>query len=837
MNNHGCGCVGPCSCGSADQPALIGDPLVFRHSAILARMKGAIAACRVDGTAPLARWTTREASDPGIALLDAHAMALHVLAWNLHRLWADGTLSASEDAGALVGLARLLGHAPRPPLSATTVLSLDLDDLPTAPDRVEVPRGLKVATVPGKDELPQTFETDAPLDARKAWNRLTVRRNRPDPSISTDTTTLTLQGSAPGARAGDLVLVWAAASIAQWLSARIVAVDRPATTPATTVLTLTSPAMVPCPAAFAATSFQNQVILLGDRASAFGSTAPDLAMFSTAQLIDIGQMASTETRPPDWKNLVMTSNGTTNEGELDLEAVHEAAMAGKAVLFTALSDSPPAQMGVITAVQEGARRGFGLSARVSHVSVEGINLTLPTNQNPGFADKVRETAIHIETAREWLARPEADAQVPDLATANRIVVIGEHPLEPGRQLILQGQDWTTGLPGGEVVTLARAEVGKGVTTLVLAAATVATYHAEGLVIHGNCVSASQGETPLMGPELLGTGTPGGGRPRFRLNAGPVAHVPAPTPKGYAPALVVRVGGREFARVDSLLDLDPEARVYRLATDTPVGTLVEFLGPLPPGQAVTALYRTGGSPRGNVEAGRITTITTPVPGLRGATNPFAASGGAAAETPDDLRRALPNSVRTLGRAVALEDFEAFALDYRGVGKALATELRQGMRRVLCLTIADNTFRSPGAGSSLPNDLRKALLAASPPGLPIRVEGFDALIATVELAFAHDPALERTVVEVALRQALLTRFSPAARPFGEALHRSRVLAVAQAVPGVLACRLTRFALAGGPPEDEGRLLCPLPRFEAAPPIFYRAGLIALADGALTFSEMAP
>ena len=33
---------------------------------------------------------------------------------------------------------------------------------------------------------------------------------------------------------------------------------------------------------------------------------------------------------------------------------------------------------------------------------------------------------------------------------------------------------------------------------------------------------------------------------------------------------------------------------------------------------------------------------------------AATGGAEAETPDDLRLALPASVRTLDRAVALED---------------------------------------------------------------------------------------------------------------------------------------------------------------------------------------
>lgn len=839
MTDCACGCQGSCGCGTAPAAPAIADPLEYRHSAILSRMKSALASVRVGGAAPLAGWTTREASDPGIALLDAQAVALHVLGWNIHRLWADGTLPETEDPTAMGALARLLGHAPRPALSASTVLSLDLDDLPTAPDQVALPQGLKVASVPGKDELPQTFETDAPLTARKAWNRLPVWRSSPDPAITIATPTLTLQGAAPKARAGDLVLVWA--STTQWLAARIVQVDRPApatpTTPATTVLTLASQALVPCLAEFGATTFRNQVILLGDRASAFGSTAADLSLFSTAQLKDIGQMGDSDTRPTDWKNLVMTATGTTAGGTLDLESVHDAAMAGKSVLFATLDGSVAAQMGKITVVQEGARRGFGLSAKVSRVTVSGVNL----NPTTGFAKKVRETAIHIETARERLSVPLADAQVPEPTTPDRIEVTGEHALEPGRRLIILGTDWTTGAAAGEAVTLLRAEPGSGVTTLVLTQATAASYHAEGLAIHGNCVSASHGETPISGPETLGTGQPGIDRPRFALKSGPVAQVPADTPRGYAPALVVRVGRREYTRADSLLDAPPEARIYRFAADTPVGPLVEFAGPLPSGQPVTAALRKGGGAQGNVAAGKLTTVTTPIPGLRGATNPFAASGGMTAETPDDLRRALPASVRTLGRAVALEDFQAFALEYRGVGKALASELRQGLRRVLCLTVADTAFASPVPGSDLAEDLRDAILDACPPGLSIRIEGFDALTATVGLAFAHDPALDRAAVEATLRAALLAAFAPAVRPFGQALHRAQVLAAAQAVPGVLAARLTAFALPSGPAESEGRLLCPLPRFEdqppPAPPLFRRAGLIALADAALTFSEMTP
>ncbi|NYT32053.1 baseplate J/gp47 family protein [Rhizobium sp. WYCCWR 11128] len=841
MSDCACGCDGDCGCGSRQISLDIGDRLVFRHSAILGRLKGELSSTRVEGEAPLARWTTREPSDPVVALLDAQAAALHVLAWNINRLWADGALHTSEDPSAVGAIARLLGYAPRPALAAATVVSFDLDDIATAPDGVDLPRGIKIASVPLKDELPQTFETDAPLHARKAWNRLKVTRKPANPEISTATLSLTLEGAVAGIRVGDLILVYAGGNPCQWLAARVVSVDRPAaaspSSPATTVLSLASQALVGRHPDFAASSFSNQVILLGDRASAFGSTAPDLSLFTKAHLKDIGQMTGTE-RPAEWKDLVMTTTGTSTEGTLDLEAVHDAAMAGKAVLFTAIDGTPAAQMGKITAVQEGARKGFGLSAKVSRITVTGVDLT---GSQTGFAAKVRETTILIETGRARLFVPETDARIPAEKAPNRIVVAGRQALEAGRKLILKGRDHHSGESCGEVLTLARADVGAAETTLLFTASLANAYHAEGLEIHGNCVGVSQGETPVSGAETLGKGEAGMPLPRFRLKSGPVAHVPAKSAKGYAPALEVRVGARAYDRVDSLYGLPAETRAYRFAAETPLGPLLEFAGPLPSGQPITAAYRKGGGAKGNVGAGRLTTVMTPVPGLRGATNPLAAEGGAEPEGPDDVRNALPASTRTLDRTVALEDFQAFAQAYRGVGKAFASELRQGMRHVLCMTIADTAFQNPAPGSDLLTGLRKAILDASPPGRTIRIEGFESLTATVGIAFAHDPALERAKVQADVRAALLRAFSPEMRPFGRALHIAEVMTATQNLPGVLAARVTAFSLPGGPPADAGRLLCPLPRFEESQPggplVFQRAGLISLSDASLALTEMLP
>jgi len=225
--------------------------------------------------------------------------------------------------------------------------------------------------------------------------------------------------------------------------------------------------------------------------------------------------------------------------------------------------------------------------------------------------------------------------------------------------------------------------------------------------------------------------------------------------------------------------------------------------------------------------------SPVLGVKDATNPVAADGASDPEIATDLRAAAPQSIRTLDRVVALADFEAFARTYRGVGKALATELYDGMRKVLCLTIATTTLATPGA--DLIDALKKALAKVSVPGRKIRIEGFTDITAEVRIALASDPTLRRANVERAVREGIARRFGRAARRFGEALHRSAVLAAIHDIDGVIAARLSVFAIPGGPPEDQGRLICPVPSIVDG--AFVEGGLLSIDADAIEFEEMLP
>jgi predicted phage baseplate assembly protein len=68
------------------------------------------------------------------------------------------------------------------------------------------------------------------------------------------------------------------------------------------------------------------------------------------------------------------------------------------------------------------------------------------------------------------------------------------------------------------------------------------------------------------------------------------------------------------------------------------------------------YRRGGGRRGNVAAGALTVLRTPIPGVASVTNPAPARGGVDPETLDSARHRAAMEIRSRHRAVTTEDFE-------------------------------------------------------------------------------------------------------------------------------------------------------------------------------------
>lgn len=89
----------------------------------------------------------------------------------------------------------------------------------------------------------------------------------------------------------------------------------------------------------------------------------------------------------------------------------------------------------------------------------------------------------------------------------------------------------------------------------------------------------------------------------------------------------------------------------------------------PGAEVRAWYRGGGGQRGNVAAGKLTVLRTPIAGIR-VNNPGPASGGRDGESLENALRRAPQEFQARDRAVTVRDYEVLAMRHGAVARARA-----------------------------------------------------------------------------------------------------------------------------------------------------------------------
>jgi predicted phage baseplate assembly protein len=195
-----------------------------------------------------------------------------------------------------------------------------------------------------------------------------------------------------------------------------------------------------------------------------------------------------------------------------------------------------------------------------------------------------------------------------------------------------------------------------------------------LALRPNTVEAEQAETAV--DEVLG-GATGRRNQRWQLANTPVLR------EGLLVEIDDGTGFRRWQVEDDLLGAGREDETLALnrtsgelsAGDGENGAIPVANAGNPDANVVARSYRFGGGTRGNVPAGAIKTLLTPVPGIDGGktTNLFAASGGRDEERLDDARKRARRGLRARTRAVTAEDFEHFAMAVGEVARAKALPL--------------------------------------------------------------------------------------------------------------------------------------------------------------------
>ncbi len=140
-----------------------------------------------DHLRPLANLTTRDPSDPSIALLDAWAVVGDVLTFYQERIANEGYLPTAVERRSVLELARLIGYRLRPGVAASVKLAFTV----ASGFSGILPAGTRAQSIPKAGQNPQFFETSADLQARDTWNALPPRMTRPQliTPAATDPTT------------------------------------------------------------------------------------------------------------------------------------------------------------------------------------------------------------------------------------------------------------------------------------------------------------------------------------------------------------------------------------------------------------------------------------------------------------------------------------------------------------------------------------------------------------------------------------------------------------------------------------------------------------------------
>lgn len=264
----------------------------------------------------------------------------------------------------------------------------------------------------------------------------------------------------------------------------------------------------------------------------------------------------------------------------------------------------------------------------------------------------------------------------------------------------------------------------------------------------------------------------------------------------SPAVTLTEGGPDqvWRPQRDLLNSGRLARDFVVEVDDAGRARLRFgdgvLGQRPPGgPSLTATYRVGNGPAGNVGADAIANIVTAQAGITRVRNPLPAGGGTAPEPKEQVRLYAPQAFRTQERAVTEADYAVAAQRHPDVQRATARFRWTGSWYTVFVTIDRKGGRpvDPAFQTEVRDFLERFRLA----GYDLEVERPMFVSLHIALTVCVTPGYIRSAV----KEALLEIFSNADLPdgrrgffhpdnfsFGQPVYLSQIVAVAMRVPGV-------------------------------------------------------
>lgn len=808
----------------------------------------------------LANLRTRDDQDFTVALLDAVACAADVLTFYQERLANESYLHTARERLSLQELGRLIAYELRPGVAAETCLAFTLETPPVPPATMKpepgmfidsVPRettlsaGLAVRSIPAPGQQPQVFETVESLIARPEWSAIQPWMNEmraPQPGDQD----AYLAGVRTSLKAGDAVLLVGAdyptnPTSENW-EFRIVSSVQIEAEHDRTRIAWRRPLTAFDPDVNAGVA--PQLFALRRRASVYGHNAPAWGSMSDDFRADYEEAfpRAEGSSTSGWPNFVISPSGSDAAGgAVDLDTVYGEVAADSYIVlargtFNYPAEPPPAgtvvELFSVIEVSEVSREEFALSGKVTRLSLSGDNYA-------SFSGSVRETSTFVRAEELPLAAyPVADAISGGLIAAN-VSAVG---LNPGRRVIVRGLQESDGVAIVHNAQLVAAHALDAARChLEIAPPLSQPLRRQSVVIHANVALSSHGERVA---QVLGSGDASRAHQRFELKHSPLTYRAAANEVGVASELSVRVDDVEWYERSTLYDTGATDQVYTLDVDEQGRHFVQF-GDGKRGSRlssnsnnVRASYRKGLGSAANVPADSLTQLTNKPLGVKGVSNPQAAMGGTDSEGTDQARLTIPLITRTLGRAVSLLDYEDFARAFAGVAQAQAQMLRLSSGPAVVITIAGSQNTVIGPESPIWINLSAALTDSGDPHVSVRLIPHLQSTFKVGLKVKRDERYDSATVLSAVESALRAAFSFDRRTLGQPVQQSEVIAVAQAVAGVIAVDLDLFYGGSAPflqtlPSRQPRLLAR--RMQAHQGLPLAAEILTLSPGPLDHLEL--
>ena len=243
---------------------------------------------------------------------------------------------------------------------------------------------------------------------------------------------------------------------------------------------------------------------------------------------------------------------------------------------------------------------------------------------------------------------------------------------------------------------------------------------------------------------------------------------------------------QWFEVSTLMDAVSTDTVWEQETDA--NGVVSILfgddinGAVPPaGRNIYVGYRVGGGVIGNLSANQVNDIASPLIGVSISAS-SAMTGGADAESIDQIRVNAPRAYRTQDRAVTLNDFGDLALGVSSVSQANAVA-NTYTNVTVYITAVGNTTPTQGLLDVVTGYLQDRAMA----GATVTAQAASFVPVNIgstgtPVVVGCDPRYNPTALQTKATQAIQGLFDPANVTFGQRLSVSSVYSAVNAIPGV-------------------------------------------------------